>query len=78
MNATSKSGRVLLVGAGPGAADLLTLRAARALAMADVIEDFDAVPAKELAAAILARWPIPGGTDLNSLRFDRAVERSDE
>ena len=37
MKISPNSGRVLLVGAGPGAADLLTLRAARALASADVV-----------------------------------------
>nr|WP_310525422.1 uroporphyrinogen-III C-methyltransferase [Polymorphobacter sp.] len=37
MNSNSNHGRVILVGAGPGAADLLTVRAARALAIADVI-----------------------------------------
>lgn len=37
MDFSPNSSRVILVGAGPGAADLLTLRAVRALASADVI-----------------------------------------
>ena len=37
MEFSPKSARVILVGAGPGAADLLTLRAMRALASADVV-----------------------------------------
>jgi uroporphyrin-III C-methyltransferase len=50
------SGRVIFVSAGPGAADLITLRGARALGMADVVL-FDALtdPAlRELAPQ--ARW----------------------
>src|SRR5688500_8606969 len=48
--------RVIIIGAGPGAADLITLRGARTLAQADVVL-FDALtdPAlRELAPA--ARW----------------------
>lgn len=50
------TGRVVFVGAGPGAADLITLRGARALAQADVVVcDALADPAlRELAPR--ARW----------------------
>ena len=51
MNAQHQSGRVILVGAGPGAADLLTVRAARALAMADVIVHDGLVGADVMALA---------------------------
>ncbi|MCU1693200.1 MAG: precorrin-4 C11-methyltransferase [Frankiales bacterium] len=37
MNAPSKPGRVSFVGAGPGAADLLTLRAAQRISEADIV-----------------------------------------
>ena len=44
-------GRVVLVGAGPGAADLLTLRAARILALADVVVHDGLVSGEVLALA---------------------------
>ncbi len=47
----ARAGRVTLVGAGPGAADLLTLRAARALAAADVVVHDGLVSAEVLAMA---------------------------
>jgi uroporphyrin-III C-methyltransferase len=48
---TSKKGSVLLVGAGPGAADLLTMRALRALESCDVVL-YDALVSDEILALI--------------------------
>ena len=48
-------GRIILVGAGPGAPDLLTLRAARALEAADVVVHDGLVDPRVLAMAPQAR-----------------------
>jgi uroporphyrin-III C-methyltransferase len=49
------AGKVYLVGAGPGAADLLTLRAARILGRADVLFHDALVPPEVLSLAARAR-----------------------
>lgn len=55
MSVTS-TGRVVFIGAGPGAADLITLRGAQRLAVADVVL-FDALTDPALRAlALQARW----------------------
>jgi uroporphyrin-III C-methyltransferase len=50
-----KTGRIILVGAGPGDPDLLTLRAVRALGMADVVVHDGLVDRRVLAMAPGAR-----------------------
>jgi uroporphyrin-III C-methyltransferase len=56
MAAPAVHGRVVFIGAGPGAADLITLRGARLLAQADVVL-FDALTDPALqACAPQARW----------------------
>ncbi len=64
-HATSHIGTVYLVGAGPGAADLMTVRAARLLSMATVVVHDGLVEAEVLALA-------PAGARLISVAKQRS------
>ena len=74
------TGRVRFVGCGPGAADLLTLRAVRALAGADTVIwspsllDEAAVLEHARAGAELVVWP-PAGRDEVLAAYDRAAAK---
>src|SRR6266536_1361516 len=69
MGSVPISGTVYLVGAGPGAPDLLTLRAARLLGEADIVFHDALVPQKILALASNAKL-VPVGK--RSGRFSTA------
>ena len=60
---SSRSGHVTFVGAGPGAADLLTLRAVAALRQAEVVVHDTLVPGSILEAASPAAERIPVARD---------------
>lgn len=70
-------GRVLFVGCGPGAADLLTLRAVRALETADIVIwnasqlERATVDAHMRPGAELLAWPPAGAPDIQTA-YDRA------
>ena len=72
------SGRVLFVGCGPGAADLLTLRAVRALERADVVIwspsllPREAVVAHARADSEIVEWPPATQRDVEAV-YDRAL-----
>ncbi|HEX4885657.1 MAG TPA: uroporphyrinogen-III C-methyltransferase [Casimicrobiaceae bacterium] len=69
---TSAAGRVYLVGAGPGAVDLLTVRAVRLLGRADIVFHDALVDAEVLALAPQARLVAVGkrcGAHSTSQRF---------
>ncbi len=71
-------GRVVFVGCGPGAADLLTLRAIRALRDADVVIWHAALLERRVLdehlrdGAEVVQWPPATGADILAI-FDRAV-----
>lgn len=59
------AGRVVFVGAGPGAPDLLTVRALECLRTADIVVHDQLVPPAilDLASPTAERLPVPRGTD---------------
>ena len=85
VGADMSTGHVIFIGAGPGAADLITLRGARKLAQADVVL-FDALTDPALRAfAPRARWvnvgkrgfcDSTGQTTINALLVKHAREGS--
>ncbi len=82
--AAAKSGRVLLVGAGPGDPELLTMKALRALQSADVIVHDDLVPSaildvarresRRISAGKRGRGPSCRQEDINALVIRLARE----
>lgn len=78
MERAGGTGKLWLLGAGPGAADLLTLRAARALAQADIVVWGKALMADGLveeharADAELVPWPPAKMADIHAV-YDRAA-----
>jgi len=73
-----RQGRVLFVGCGPGAADLLTVRAVRALAAADIVIwnrsllDREALSEHIRADAEIVEWPPATQEDIIAA-FERAL-----
>lgn len=65
------TGHIYLIGAGPGAADLLTVRAARLLAKADVVL-YDALVGKDVLALAPQARLIPVGKRAGQVSTDQA------